>query len=148
MPDQSVVLAQVRRLWEYAGADVDRAHELYHDDAVLEFPQSGERFEGVSNFTEWRRQYPAGVRYRVRRITAREDLVVVELSVSYNGRPWQYGVQLLEFRDDKVARERIYVMEGWEAPSGGPRGARKLQQTRRSDERRLLGAGLLAHRRL
>jgi hypothetical protein len=27
-----------------------------------------------------------------------------------------FGVQLLEFREDKVARERIYVMEGWEAP--------------------------------
>jgi SnoaL-like domain len=78
MSEQSVVLDQVRRYWEYAGADVDRAHELYHDDAVLEFPQSGERFEGVTNFTEWRRQYPAEVRYRVRRITAREDLVVVE----------------------------------------------------------------------
>jgi len=38
------------------------------------------------------------------------------VSVSYNGGPWQYGVQLLEFRDDKVARERIYIMEGWEAP--------------------------------
>jgi hypothetical protein len=48
--------------------------------------------------------------------TAREDLVVVEVSASYNGGPWQYGVQLLEFRDDKVARERIYVTEGWEAP--------------------------------
>ena len=42
MPDQSVLLDQVRRYFEYAGADVDRAHELYHDDAVLEFPQSGE----------------------------------------------------------------------------------------------------------
>jgi transport factor 2 (NTF2)-like protein len=49
MPNQSVVLDQVRRYWEYAGADVDRAHELYHDDAVLEFPQSGERFEGVAS---------------------------------------------------------------------------------------------------
>ena len=116
MPDQSVVLDQVRRYLEYPGADVDRAHELYHDDAVLEFPQSGERFEGVASFTEWRRQYPAEVRYRVRRITAREDLAVVEVSASYNGGPWQYGVQLLEFRDDKVARERIYVTEGWEAP--------------------------------
>jgi hypothetical protein len=95
---------------------VDRAPEIYHDDAVLEFPQSGERFEGVANFTEWRRQYPADVRYRVRRVTAREDLAVAEVSVSYNSGPWQYGVQLLEFRDDKVARERIYVMEGWEAP--------------------------------
>ena len=104
MPDQSVVLDQVRRYWEYPGADVDRADELYHDDAVLEFPQSGERFEGVANFTEWRRQYPADVRYRVRRVTAREDLVVVEVSASYNGGPWQFRVQLLEFRGDKVAR--------------------------------------------
>jgi hypothetical protein len=28
------------------------------------------------------------------------------------------GDQLLEFRDDRVARERIYIMEGWEAPDG------------------------------
>ena len=83
---------------------------------MLEFPQSGERFEGVTNFTEWRRKYPAEVRFRVRRITAREDLVVAEVSISYNGGPWHYGVQLMEFREDKVARERIYVMEGWEAP--------------------------------
>jgi hypothetical protein len=116
MPDRSVVLDKVRRYLEYPGADVDRADEIYHDDAVLEFPQSGERFEGVASFTEWRRRYPAEVRYRVRRITARDDLVVAELSVSYDGGPWQFGVQLLEFRDDKVARERIYVMEGWEAP--------------------------------
>ena len=116
MPDQSVLLDKVRRYWEYPGADVDRADEIYHDDAVVEFPQSGERFEGVANFTEWRRQYPADVRYRVRRITARENLVVVEVSASYDGGPWQFGVQLLEFRHDKVVRERIYVMEGWEAP--------------------------------
>jgi ketosteroid isomerase-like protein len=116
MPDQSVLLDKVRRYFEHAGADVDRAHELYHDDAVLEFPQSGERFEGVANFREWRRQYPAEVRFRVRRITAREDLAVVEVSVSYNGGPWLFGVQLLEFRGDKVARERIYGGEGWEAP--------------------------------
>ena len=116
MPDQSARLEVVRRYWEYAGADVDRAHEIYHEDAVLEFPQSGERFEGVDSFTEWRRRYSAEVRYRVRRITAREDVVVAEVSVTYDGRPEMYGVQLLEFRDDKVARERIYVMDGWEAP--------------------------------
>ena len=116
MADQSVRLDKVRQYWEYAGADVDRSEEIYHEDAVVEFPQSGERFEGRANFTEWRRKYPAEVRYRVRRTTARDDLVVVEVSVSYNDGPWQFGVQLLEFRDDKVARERIYVMEGWDAP--------------------------------
>lgn len=116
MLDGPARLEVVRRYWEYPGADVDRAHEIYHDDAVLEFPQSGERFEGVANFTEWRRHYPADVRYRVRRVTAREDVAVVEVSVSYEGGSEMYGVQLLEFRDDKVAHERIYVMDGWEAP--------------------------------
>jgi hypothetical protein len=116
MVDQSVLLEKVQRYFEYVGADVDRAHEIYHDDAILEFPQSGERFEGVNSFTEWRGQYPAEVRYQIRRITARDDLVVVELSVAYDGGTSMFGVQLLEFREDKVARERIYVMEGWEAP--------------------------------
>jgi ketosteroid isomerase-like protein len=116
MLDQSVLLDRVREYFEYAGKDVDRSHELYTDDAVLEFPQSGERFEGVANFREWRRQYPADLRFRIRRLTARADLVVAEVSISYNGGPWQFGVQLLEFRDDKVVRERIYGMDAWEAP--------------------------------
>lgn len=133
MPDQSVLLEKVRRYFEYAGKDVDRAHEIYHDDAVLEFPQSGERFEGVANFREWRRQYPAEVRFRVRRVTAREDLVVVEVSASYDGGPWGCGVQLLAFRDEKVARERIYGGTPGRPPSGGPPGARTLLQTRRSE---------------
>jgi SnoaL-like domain len=116
MDDQAVLVDKLRRYFEHSGTDPDSAHEIYHDDAVLEFPQSGERFEGVANFKEWRSRYPADVRYRIRRTTAREDFVAVELSLSYDGGPWQYGVQLTEFRDGKVARERIYVTEGWEAP--------------------------------
>ena len=116
MADQSARRDLVRRYWEHAGADVEHAHEIYHDDAVLEFPQSGERFEGVDTFTEWRRQYPGDPSYRVRRVTVRDDLAVVEVSVSYDGTTWMYGVQLLEFRGDKVARERNYVTDGWEAP--------------------------------
>ena len=77
MADESRVREIVKRYFEYAGADVDRAEEIYHDDAVLEFPQSGERFEGVATFTEWRRQYPADlnkVRFKLRRVTVRDDL--------------------------------------------------------------------------
>lgn len=36
--------------------------------------------------------------------------------ISYDGTPWQYGVELVELRDRKMARDRIYVTEGWEAP--------------------------------
>ncbi len=118
--DERVLRAKLDRFFEYVGADIDRAEELYHEDAVLEFPQSGERFEGRATFTEWRRQYPvprADFRFHIRRVTVREDFTVVELSASYDrGVTWMYGVQLLDFRGDKVVRERIYVMDGWEAP--------------------------------
>ncbi len=47
---------QIRRYWESTGSDGDAGHEIYRDDAVLEFRQSGERFEGVATFQEWRSQ--------------------------------------------------------------------------------------------
>ena len=46
------------------------------------------------------------MRFRIRRVTARVDLAVVELTATYDGTSWLQGVQLLEFRGDKVARER------------------------------------------
>jgi len=120
MEGESVLRHKLDRFFEYVGADVDRAAELYHEDAVLEFPQSGERFEGVENFTEWRRQYPVprdDARFRVRRMVIRDGFSVVELSASYNrGETWTHGVQLLDWRGDKVARERIYVADGWDPP--------------------------------
>ena len=117
MPDQSVQLDQVRKHWEHIATDVDRSHEMYQEDAVLEFPQSGERFEGAANFLEWRRQYPAmQVEFDVRRVRGGGDVWVTELRVRYDGGRWNYGVEILEFRGDKVALERIYVTEGWEAP--------------------------------
>lgn len=120
MADEDKVREVVARFFEFTGADVERADELYHPEAVLEFPQSGERFEGRATFTEWRRSYPVGpddLRYRVARVSARADFAATELTASYDGgQTWVYGVQLLEFRDDKVIRERIYVADGWEAP--------------------------------
>ena len=41
--DHAILLERLRQHWDYLGVDVDRAHEMYHEDAVLEFPQSGER---------------------------------------------------------------------------------------------------------
>ena len=61
MIGDDALMAALRRHWDYAGRDEDASHEIYHDDAVLKFPQSGERFEGVKNFREWRRQYPSVV---------------------------------------------------------------------------------------
>ena len=116
MDEEAVRGALTHYLDHSAREDEDTAHEIYHEDAVLEFPQSGERFEGVENFREWRRNYPAGVEFEIRRVRGHGDVWVAELVVSYDGGPTNYGVDILEFRGDKVARESIYVTEGWEAP--------------------------------
>ena len=114
MLDETDLLRALRRHWEFAGKDEDIAHAIYHDDAVLEFPQSGERFEGVQNFREWRRQYPTDLKFHLRRITHRADVVVTEYLISYNGAPWMFTVSIMEFEGDRVAHERIYIMDGWE----------------------------------
>ena len=116
MPPEDDRLRALRRHWAQSGRDEDSASEIYHEDAVLEFPQSGERFEGLANFREWRRQYPARVSFHTRRITSRADLVVAENLISYDGGPWMFTVNLMQFRDDRVLHERVYVMDPWDAP--------------------------------
>jgi hypothetical protein len=111
--DDSTRRAQLERHWT---GDIEVQHEIYHEDAVLEFPQSGERFEGLAKFKAWRSIYPAAVRFRIRKLRGGGDFWVAENSISYDGGPWQFTVSILEFRGDKVAHETIYVSEGWPAP--------------------------------
>jgi hypothetical protein len=110
--------ATVRAMLEqhFTSGDPDVSHAMYHDDAVLEFPQSGERFEGVQNLREWRSNYPASTKFEFREIRGADDLWVAEVSISYDDGPWSLGVSILELRGDKIARESIYVAEGWDAP--------------------------------
>jgi SnoaL-like domain len=102
---------------EHSRSDPVKAHEIYTEDAVLEFPQSGERFEGVENFREWRSDYPANTNFEFREIRGNDDVWVVELSVRYDGGAENFGVSIHEFRGERISRETIYVAEGWEAPA-------------------------------
>jgi hypothetical protein len=114
--DAATVMAMLEQHFEHARSDPDKAHAMYHEDAVLEFPQSGERFEGVENFREWRSNYPAKTTFEFREVRGREDVWVAELSVKYDDGPGSFGVSVLELRGDKIARESIYVTEGFDAP--------------------------------
>ena len=114
--DEARLMAVLRRHWDNAATDQEITHEIYHDDAVLEFPQSRERFVGKENFKAWRKIYPATLEFKIRRIRGRGDLWVAEISIRYDGGPWQFGCSILQFRGEKVARETIYIAQGWEAP--------------------------------
>ena len=114
--DAETVKAMLLRNLGRAADDPVGSHDMYADDAVLEFPQSGERFEGVSNIREWRSRYPGSVAYDIQRIRGANDLWVAEMTVSYDGGDPRYGIDVLEIRDAKIVRETIYVGEPFNAP--------------------------------
>jgi SnoaL-like domain len=110
--------ATVRTMLEqhFNSDDPELNHAMYHEDAVLEFPQSGERFVGVENLREWRSDYPASTTVEFGEVRGAGDIWVVELTIGYDGGTPSFGVSILELRGDRIARETIYVAEGWDAP--------------------------------
>ncbi len=114
--DETTVRAMLADHFAYAATDPDRAHAMYQEDAVLEFAQSGERFEGVANMRPWRSSYPATTAFTIQEVRGRDDLWVVAATITYDGGPPSFALDILEFRDGRIARETIYVAEGWDAP--------------------------------
>jgi SnoaL-like domain len=97
--------------------DLDVAHEIYHDDVVLEFPQGGERLVGLANVRGMREAYPASVAITIKRMRGSGSLWVTEVTIAYDGGKPLHAVNIMEFRGDKVARETIYFGEPWEPPA-------------------------------
>jgi SnoaL-like domain len=96
------------RHWAASDAnDFDAEHEIYHDDAMLECPQSGERIRGRDKIQESRTVQPSQKRFAVQRIVGNGNLWVSEFVLSYDGVP-SYAVSIMEFSDGKVARETQY----------------------------------------
>ena len=95
------------RYWEATVAlDLERVHEIYHDDVVVEFPQSGERILGKHNIYELRAHYPAKLTFKILRVRGEGNLWITELVITYEGRP-VYVVAVMEFRDGKSHMKRI-----------------------------------------
>jgi hypothetical protein len=93
--------------------DFEGEHEIYREDAVLEYPQSGERIRGRRNIQLSRTAQPNHKRFTVRRVTGAGGLWITEFVLSYDGRP-SYTVSIMEFVDGKVARETQYFCDPFE----------------------------------
>ena len=98
------------------GDEIARASEIYADDAVVEWPQGGERVRGKADIIAFRSTYPARQSFEVHRITGKADLWVTEYTIHYDEQPVM-AVGIMEFREGKVVRERIYFGEPWEPPA-------------------------------
>ncbi|MGA7989092.1 MAG: nuclear transport factor 2 family protein [Candidatus Dormiibacterota bacterium] len=96
--------------------DVEAEHRLYTEDAVLDYPQSGERFVGRSTIAEQRRGNPAERHFTLRRVVGTGSVWVSECVITYDGRP-TISVSVMEFGDDLVSHETQYFADPFEAPA-------------------------------
>ena len=105
------VRAALERHW--AASDANEfvvEHEIYREDALLHYPQSGERIRGRDKIQQSRTVQPSRKRFTVERIVGAGDLWVTELVLTYDGIP-SYTVSIMEFGDGKVVRETQYFSE-------------------------------------
>jgi len=104
--------------WQASAAgDTNAEHDIYHEDAVCDYPQSGERILGRANLQALRSHHPGKPSgFNVRRLLGKGDLWITEYTITYQGRP-AYTVSIMEFRDGKVAHETQYFADPFEAPA-------------------------------
>ena len=109
--DDQTVRAALERHWAASDAsDFEIEHDIYREDAVLDYPQSGERIRGRRNIRESRYVQPSKKRFTVRRIIGSGDLWITEFVLTYDDTP-SYVVSIMEFREGRVAQETQYFAD-------------------------------------
>ena len=111
------IRAALDQHWAASDAnDFETEHRIYLEDAVLEYPQSGERTRGRSNIQNQRASQPNKKGFSIRRVIGSGELWVTEFILTYDGKP-SYTVSIMEFKGDKVARETQYFADPFVAPA-------------------------------
>jgi hypothetical protein len=109
--------ARIEEHWQASErGDSDTEHAIYADDAILDYPQSGERFRGRSRIQAQRGGHPAERHFSILRIRGGGDLWVSECVITYDGVP-TYSVSVMEFSDGLVTHETQYFADPFPAPS-------------------------------
>jgi hypothetical protein len=112
MRDEDIRVA-LHNHWAASDAnDFTVEHQIYCEEALLEYPQSGERIRGRHNIQASRTAQPNTKRFTVRRILGGDDLWISELVLTYDDQPF-HVVSIMEFSDSKVVRETQYFGEGF-----------------------------------
>jgi hypothetical protein len=104
--------------------DFDTEHQIYRADAVLEYPQSGERIRGRVGIQASRAAQPNAKRFTLRRILGGGQIWISELVLTYDARP-SFVVSIMEFDGAEVVRETQYFGEPFDP---GPSRAQWVEQ--------------------
>jgi hypothetical protein len=116
MTRDSETRARIEEHWKASElGDIDSEHAIYAVDAILDYPQSGERFRGRSRIQEQRGGHPAERHFTIIRILGGSNLWVSECVITYDGVPTN-TVSIMEFADGLVTHETQYFADPFQAP--------------------------------
>jgi hypothetical protein len=118
MNGDTEIRARIRDHWAASErGDQDAEHEIYAADAVLDYPQSGERFRGRANIQAQRGGHPADRHFTVGRISGGGNLWISECVITYDGEP-THSVSIMEFARGFVEHETQYFADPFPAAPG------------------------------
>ncbi len=117
MTSDSAIRAAIEAHWLASERnDIEAEHAIYAVDAVLDYPQSGERFLGRSAISAQRGGHPASRHFTLQRLTGHGPLWVSECVITYDGTP-SHSVSIMEFADGQVMHETQYFADPFTAPA-------------------------------
>ncbi|HUA44433.1 MAG TPA: nuclear transport factor 2 family protein [Solirubrobacteraceae bacterium] len=109
------IRARIQQHWDASeSGDIDTEHAIYAEDAILDYPQSGERFRGRSKIKDQRGGHPAERHFTVRRILGGGGVWVSECVITYDGVP-TCSVSVMEISDGLVTHETQFFADPFEA---------------------------------
>jgi hypothetical protein len=121
--------AAIEQHWAASeSGDSEVEHRVYAENAILDYPQSGERFVGRSTIAAQRGGNPAERHFTVRRIVGGGSLWVSECVITYDGVPTD-SVSIMEFDGGHVAHETQYFADPFEAPASRAAIAQRMDQS-------------------
>ena len=117
MSDQQIRQSLDTHWQASAAGDANLEHDIYADDAICDYPQSGERILGRNNLQALRSHHPGKPSgFQVKRILGEGNLWITEYIISYQGEP-AYTVSIMEFSNGKVVHETQYFADPFDAPA-------------------------------
>ncbi|MEU4252851.1 nuclear transport factor 2 family protein [Amycolatopsis sp. NPDC026612] len=115
MTRDSETRARIEEHWTASElGDAGTEHAIYAADAILDYPQSGERFRGRSTIQAQRGGHPAERHFTIVRIQGSNDFWVSECVITYDGVPTN-TVSIMEFTGGLVRHETQYFAEPFPA---------------------------------
>lgn len=110
--------ALLENFWEVMRTnDFYAAAELFHDEFILEWPQSGERIRERENFAALNTAFPAEGKWRftINQIIAEGEVVVTDVTVS-DGKRTDRAITFSTIKDGKIWKQVEFWPEPFDAP--------------------------------